>query len=126
MVAWDVPVLGFLQLRGAPSLLESTQPLCNFGCPHSLVNPILTLPLFYFSNEFSRMVAGEYLKFFVFTGMSLDQALRSELSMCTCVCGGHQSGVPTDRVLCSSATTQRAAGASRPHGCHLEILLPLE
>uniref|UniRef100_A0A8B9G6Z6 Pleckstrin and Sec7 domain containing n=1 Tax=Amazona collaria TaxID=241587 RepID=A0A8B9G6Z6_9PSIT len=32
------------------------------------------------NNEFSRMVAGEYLKFFVFTGMSLDQALRSELS----------------------------------------------
>ncbi|NXP41312.1 PSD1 protein, partial [Leiothrix lutea] len=31
------------------------------------------------SNEFSRMVAGEYLKFFVFTGMSLDQALRSFL-----------------------------------------------
>lgn len=31
------------------------------------------------------MVAGEYLKFFVFTGMSLDQALRSELSVCTCV-----------------------------------------
>ncbi|NXA08046.1 PSD1 protein, partial [Sapayoa aenigma] len=28
------------------------------------------------NNEFSRMVAGEYLKFFVFTGMSLDQALR--------------------------------------------------
>uniref|UniRef100_A0A8C3R5U1 SEC7 domain-containing protein n=1 Tax=Cyanoderma ruficeps TaxID=181631 RepID=A0A8C3R5U1_9PASS len=25
------------------------------------------------NNEFSRMVAGEYLKFFVFTGMSLDQ-----------------------------------------------------
>lgn len=42
--------------------------------------------LFYFSNEFSKMVAGEYLKFFVFTGMSLDQALRSELSVCTCVC----------------------------------------
>lgn len=37
------------------------------------------------------MVAGEYLKFFVFTGMSLDQALRSELSacMCVCVCGDH-------------------------------------
>ncbi|XP_037996410.1 PH and SEC7 domain-containing protein 1 [Motacilla alba alba] len=31
------------------------------------------------NNEFSRMVAGEYLKFFVFTGMSLDQALRSFL-----------------------------------------------
>ncbi|XP_048712906.2 PH and SEC7 domain-containing protein 1 isoform X4 [Caretta caretta] len=30
-------------------------------------------------NEFSKMVAGEYLKFFVFTGMSLDQALRSFL-----------------------------------------------
>ncbi|KAM6330136.1 PH and SEC7 domain-containing protein 1 [Podargus strigoides] len=28
------------------------------------------------NNEFSKMVAGEYLKFFVFTGMSLDQALR--------------------------------------------------
>uniref|UniRef100_H0ZB62 Pleckstrin and Sec7 domain containing n=1 Tax=Taeniopygia guttata TaxID=59729 RepID=H0ZB62_TAEGU len=28
---------------------------------------------------FSRMVAGEYLKFFVFTGMSLDQALRTFL-----------------------------------------------
>ncbi|XP_063291092.1 PH and SEC7 domain-containing protein 1 isoform X1 [Pelobates fuscus] len=27
-------------------------------------------------NEFSKMVAEEYLKFFVFTGMSLDQALR--------------------------------------------------
>ncbi|XP_031361100.2 PH and SEC7 domain-containing protein 1 [Lonchura striata] len=31
------------------------------------------------NNEFSRMVAGEYLKFFVFTGMSLDQALRTFL-----------------------------------------------
>ncbi|NXX51698.1 PSD1 protein, partial [Tricholaema leucomelas] len=31
------------------------------------------------NNEFSRMVAEEYLKFFVFTGMSLDQALRSFL-----------------------------------------------
>lgn len=43
------------------------------------------------------MVAGEYLKFFVFTGMSLDQALRSELSVCTCVrvvatrAGSHQT-----------------------------------
>lgn len=76
----------FWQPWGALSLLESTQLLCAFGCPHSLVNPILTFPLFYFSNEFSRMVAGEYLKFFVFTGMSLDQALRSELTVCTCVC----------------------------------------
>lgn len=91
----------FLQPWGALSLLESTQLLCAFCCPHSLVNAILTLPLFYFSNEFSRMVAGEYLKFFVFTGMSLDQALRSELSVCTCVCGGHQSGVSTDCALCS-------------------------
>ncbi|XP_030060853.1 PH and SEC7 domain-containing protein 1 [Microcaecilia unicolor] len=30
-------------------------------------------------NEFSKMVAEEYLKFFVFTGMSLDQALRTFL-----------------------------------------------
>nr|XP_034993409.1 PH and SEC7 domain-containing protein 1 [Zootoca vivipara] len=30
-------------------------------------------------NDFSKMVAGEYLKFFEFTGMSLDQALRSFL-----------------------------------------------
>ncbi|XP_020823026.1 PH and SEC7 domain-containing protein 1 [Phascolarctos cinereus] len=28
------------------------------------------------NNDFSKLVAGEYLKFFVFTGMSLDQALR--------------------------------------------------
>uniref|UniRef100_A0A673SQY6 Pleckstrin and Sec7 domain containing n=1 Tax=Suricata suricatta TaxID=37032 RepID=A0A673SQY6_SURSU len=28
------------------------------------------------SNDFSKLVAGEYLKFFVFTGMTLDQALR--------------------------------------------------
>ncbi|KAL8186624.1 UNVERIFIED_CONTAM: hypothetical protein K2H54_001450 [Gekko kuhli] len=27
------------------------------------------------NNDFSKMVAGEYLKFFEFTGMSLDQAL---------------------------------------------------
>ncbi|XP_019492019.1 PREDICTED: PH and SEC7 domain-containing protein 1 isoform X4 [Hipposideros armiger] len=27
-------------------------------------------------NDFSKLVAGEYLKFFVFTGMTLDQALR--------------------------------------------------
>ncbi|XP_025028275.1 PH and SEC7 domain-containing protein 1 [Python bivittatus] len=32
-----------------------------------------------YSNDFSKMVAGEYLKFFEFTGMSLDQALRSFL-----------------------------------------------
>uniref|UniRef100_A0A8C0GL21 Pleckstrin and Sec7 domain containing n=1 Tax=Chelonoidis abingdonii TaxID=106734 RepID=A0A8C0GL21_CHEAB len=37
------------------------------------------------NNEFSKMVAGEYLKFFVFTGMSLDQALRSESFMGTCI-----------------------------------------
>ncbi|XP_044276114.1 PH and SEC7 domain-containing protein 1 [Varanus komodoensis] len=30
-------------------------------------------------NDFSKMVAGEYLKFFEFTGMTLDQALRSFL-----------------------------------------------
>ncbi|CAO2585728.1 PH and SEC7 domain-containing protein 1 [Lemmus lemmus] len=28
------------------------------------------------NNDFSKLVAGEYLKFFVFTGMTLDQALR--------------------------------------------------
>ncbi|MEE6488404.1 hypothetical protein FKM82_015221 [Ascaphus truei] len=31
------------------------------------------------NNEFSKMVAEEYLKFFVFTGMTLDQALRTFL-----------------------------------------------
>ncbi|XP_015267682.1 PREDICTED: PH and SEC7 domain-containing protein 1 [Gekko japonicus] len=31
------------------------------------------------NNDFSKMVAGEYLKFFEFAGMSLDQALRSFL-----------------------------------------------
>uniref|UniRef100_A0A8D2IV50 Pleckstrin and Sec7 domain containing n=1 Tax=Varanus komodoensis TaxID=61221 RepID=A0A8D2IV50_VARKO len=31
------------------------------------------------NNDFSKMVAGEYLKFFEFTGMTLDQALRSFL-----------------------------------------------
>ncbi|XP_077207237.1 PH and SEC7 domain-containing protein 1 isoform X2 [Paroedura picta] len=31
------------------------------------------------NNDFSKMVAGEYLKFFVFAGMDLDQALRSFL-----------------------------------------------
>ncbi|XP_078499174.1 PH and SEC7 domain-containing protein 1 isoform X1 [Lissotriton helveticus] len=31
------------------------------------------------NNEFSKMVAEEYLKFFVFTGLSLDQALRTFL-----------------------------------------------
>lgn len=36
------------------------------------------------------MVAGEYLKFFVFTGMSLDQALRSDsLSAAMCMRHGH-------------------------------------
>lgn len=43
-----------------------------------------------------------------------------------CVCGGHQSQVLTDRALCRSATTQRSAGAGRPHDSHLEILLPLK
>lgn len=32
--------------------------------------------LFCYSNEFSRLVAEEYLKFFDFTGMTLDQSLR--------------------------------------------------
>uniref|UniRef100_A0A8C6AAV0 SEC7 domain-containing protein n=1 Tax=Marmota marmota marmota TaxID=9994 RepID=A0A8C6AAV0_MARMA len=32
------------------------------------------------NNDFSKLVAGEYLKFFVFTGMTLDQALRWVLS----------------------------------------------
>uniref|UniRef100_A0A8C6XYE7 Pleckstrin and Sec7 domain containing n=1 Tax=Naja naja TaxID=35670 RepID=A0A8C6XYE7_NAJNA len=31
------------------------------------------------NNDFSKTVAGEYLKFFEFTGMTLDQALRSFL-----------------------------------------------
>lgn len=29
-----------------------------------------------FSNEFSKLVAEEYLKFFDFTGLSLDRSLR--------------------------------------------------
>lgn len=29
------------------------------------------------SNEFSRLVAGEYLSFFDFSGLTLDRALRS-------------------------------------------------
>lgn len=37
--------------------------------------PVIYFFLIY-SNEFSKMVAEEYLKFFVFTGMTLDQALR--------------------------------------------------
>ena len=32
--------------------------------------------LFSYSNEFSKLVAEEYLKFFDFTGMTLDQSLR--------------------------------------------------
>lgn len=53
----------------------------------------LSLPIFSFSNEFSKMVAGEYLKFFVFTGMSLDQALRSDsLSAAMCMHHGRLNG----------------------------------
>uniref|UniRef100_A0A452QWE1 SEC7 domain-containing protein n=1 Tax=Ursus americanus TaxID=9643 RepID=A0A452QWE1_URSAM len=36
------------------------------------------------NNDFSKLVAGEYLKFFVFTGMTLDQALRWVLSGAHC------------------------------------------
>lgn len=39
-----------------------------------LVTPLPVCPAR--SNDFSKLVAGEYLKFFVFTGMTLDQALR--------------------------------------------------
>lgn len=74
-----------------PAALGSSQPpgiqptpVCLLLSPWSSRSHSRS-PLFYFSNEFSKMVAGEYLKFFVFTGMSLDQALRSELSACTCV-----------------------------------------
>lgn len=36
------------------------------------------IPLsFLVSNEFSRLVAGEYLSFFDFSGLTLDRALRS-------------------------------------------------
>lgn len=71
------------------------------------------------------MVAGEYLKFFVFTGMSLDQALRSELRARVHV-WWPPKWVPADHTLCSSAPMQRSVGAGRPHGSHLEILLPLK
>lgn len=87
MGMWGVSVPCML-----PTALGSSQPP---GIHPNTVCLLLTpwsgqshshFPLFYFSNEFSKMVAGEYLKFFVFTGMSLDQALRSELSACMCVC----------------------------------------
>lgn len=43
-------------------------------------------PLFPCSNEFSRLVAEEYLKFFDFTGMTLDQSLRyGEASPLFCI-----------------------------------------
>lgn len=32
--------------------------------------------IFNYSNEFSKMVAEEYLRFFDFTGLTLDKALR--------------------------------------------------
>lgn len=32
--------------------------------------------LFHYSNEFSKLVAEEYLSFFDFTGLTLDKALR--------------------------------------------------
>jgi len=50
------------------------------------------------------MVAGEYLKFFVFTGMSLDQALRSELSPRTCV-----------RVVVTQAGCYQTMPSAAPH-----------
>lgn len=66
----------------------STPRLSN--APRSLGNPIWPLDPFPLrlhlsicpahSNDFSKLVAGEYLKFFVFTGMTLDQALRWVLS----------------------------------------------
>lgn len=37
--------------------------------------------LFLYSNDFSRMVAAEYLGYFNFTGQTLDQALRLVCSM---------------------------------------------
>lgn len=87
MGMWGISVLSML-----PTALGSSQPprihpnpVCLWLSPQSgrsLSYSHPPLPIFYFSNEFSRMVAGEYLKFFVFTGMSLDQALRSELSAC--------------------------------------------
>lgn len=47
-----------------------------------LFSPSLLLLLWYcfclHSNDFSRMVAEEYLRFFNFTGLALDQALRWE------------------------------------------------
>ena len=43
-------------------------------------------PLFPCSNEFSKLVAEEYLKFFDFTGMTLDQSLRyDETSLLFCI-----------------------------------------
>lgn len=62
----------------------STSSLSN--APRFLSNPPsdplrLSLSLYpAHSNDFSKLVAGEYLKFFVFTGMTLDQALRWVLS----------------------------------------------
>lgn len=62
----------------------STSPISDtprsLGYPH-LAPSLLPLRLHLslcpaHSNDFSKLVAGEYLKFFVFTGMTLDQALR--------------------------------------------------
>lgn len=103
---WVNP-LSFLGLREAsvPSTLPTALPSClpaHGNPPHPLrfaMPPVwsipLSLPPLHFSNEFSRMVAGEYLKFFVFTGMSLDQALRSgRLRVDVCMCRGHPSASP--------------------------------
>lgn len=48
--------------------------------PHVTVSPLLSviLHLCVCSNDFSRMVAEEYLSFFNFTGLGIDQALRWE------------------------------------------------
>lgn len=53
----------------------SLLPMLFFYC---CISPYDILYLFVYSNDFSRMVAEEYLSFFNFTGLVIDQALRWE------------------------------------------------
>lgn len=59
--------IGLAQRQHSAVLLVDSVFFPDKGADHSLFN---------YSNEFSKLVAEEYLSFFDFTGLTLDKALR--------------------------------------------------
>lgn len=87
--------------------------MCPLFCCALLLTDALCSPD---SNEFSRLVAGEYLSFFDFSGLTLDRALRSVGLGWGCA---HKGGSPTSAYSCQlyyKLVVQPWASLSSPLG----------